>query len=70
MELIMSHTSKQARKPVKSPKTPSTKDYKAIVRYQDGHHELLNIRFASDIHDARLVAMDNLSAVQSLLIIV
>ncbi len=60
----------RAHKAAKQKKLSAKKDFKAIVRYQDGKHELLNIRFASDIDDARTVALESLCAVQALLIVV
>ena len=42
--------------------------FTAAVRFRDGSRDLYRIKNADDIHDARKVALDNLSDVHSLLI--
>ncbi|MDD2884376.1 MAG: hypothetical protein PHT48_04930 [Dechloromonas sp.] len=54
------------------PTSPERRDdrpiYTAAVRYRDGTYELIRVKYANDLEDARAVLFDQLMNVQTVVI--
>ena len=59
---------KRKAQPQKAPVSDFRPLFTAAIRYRDGRNELLRIKNALDIEDARKVAMDSLMDVHLILI--